>query len=223
MLPMAKRWLEQTLETLAPEIDAGTPIVFLEPSCAAVLRDEMLELLPRTPRVTRLSEQTLLLDEYLRKIDYHPPRLERTAIVHGHCHQNAVMGLKPTEEILSGMGVKAEILDSGCCGMAGSFGYETAHYDVSMKVGEHVLLPKVRSTPADQLIVASGFSCREQIAQSTDRRAMHLSEVLAMALHPERAGTSEPEQGDQKVWKRVAAAAAGVTLGVVAVMWMRRR
>jgi FAD/FMN-containing dehydrogenase/Fe-S oxidoreductase len=223
MLPRAKRWLEEIVEVLGPEIDAGTPIVFLEPSCAAVFRDEMLNLLTQNDRVKRLSEQTLLFDEYLRKIDYHPPGFERAAIVHGHCHQKAVMGLKATEEILSGMGLKAEVLDSGCCGMAGSFGYESGHYDVSMKVGEHALLPKVRSTPADHLIIASGFSCREQIAQGTRRKAVHVAEVLAMALHQETQSTWAGKRRPAIGWKPLAAAAmaTGVTLAAAALM--RRR
>src|SRR5581483_11704624 len=223
MLPQAKRRLEETLEALGPEIEAETPIVFLEPSCAAVFRDEMLGLLPNNPRAKRLSEQTFLLDEYLRKIDYQPPALDRRAIVHGHCHQKAVMGLKPTEEILSGMGVKAEVLDSGCCGMAGSFGYESRHYDVSMKVGEHALLPKVRSIPKDQLIIASGFSCREQIQQSSDRRAVHLAEVLAMALPQESPAASAAGKRASVAWKRVAFAAGAAAIAFTAAAFVRRR
>ena len=223
MLPEAKRRLEETLEALGPEIDAGTPVVFLEPSCAAVFRDEMLGLLPDNDRAKRLSQQTFLLDEYLRKIDYHPPTLDRRAIVHGHCHQKAVMGLKPTEEILSGMGVKAEVLDSGCCGMAGSFGYESGHYDVSMKVGEHALLPKVRSTPKDQLIIASGFSCREQIEQGSDRKTVHLAEVLAMALPQEASAASGNARRASLRWKRLAFAVAGAAVAFTAAAFVRRR
>ncbi len=223
MLPRAKQWLEETLETLAPEIDAGTPIVFLEPSCAAVFRDEMLGLLPENARAKRLADQAFLFDEYLRKIDYHPPKFEHPAIVHGHCHQKAVMGLKPTEEILSGMGMKAEVLDSGCCGMAGSFGYENGHYDVSMKVGEHVLLPKVRSTPADHLIVASGFSCREQIVQGTGRRALHLSEVLKMALHQAEPQTSTTRKREGIGWKPLVAATVATGVAFAAATLIRGR
>jgi Fe-S oxidoreductase len=143
MLPKAKRWLEDTFEVLESEIEAGTPIVFLEPSCAAVFRDEMLSLFPERPAARRLSQQAFLFDEYLQRIGYRPPRLERRAVVHGHCHRKALMGMQPTQEILSAMGVESELLDSGCCGMAGSFGYERAHYDVSVKAGEHALLPRI--------------------------------------------------------------------------------
>jgi Fe-S oxidoreductase len=223
MLPRAKRWLEQTLAALGPEIDAGTPIVFLEPSCAAVLRDEMLGLLPQNDRAKRLSQQTFLFDEYLRKIDYQPPKFERPAIVHGHCHQKAVMGLKPTEEILSAMNLKAEVLDSGCCGMAGSFGFESGHYDVSMKIGEHALLPKVRNTPPDHLVIANGFSCREQIAQGSGRHAVHLAQVIAMALGRRDALGSGADQRGGIGWKPIVAGAAAAALTIAAGVLLRRR
>jgi FAD/FMN-containing dehydrogenase/Fe-S oxidoreductase len=195
MLPRARRWLTEILEALGPEIDAGTPLIFLEPSCAAVFRDEMLNLFPNDQAARRLSQQTFLFDEYLKRSGYRPHGLQgRRAILHGHCHQKALMGMSATQDLLGAAGLKAELLDSGCCGMAGSFGYESRHYDVSMKVGEHTLLPRVRSNPAEDLIIADGFSCREQIAQSTDKRALHLSEVLAMGLH----GASSPPAAERK-------------------------
>jgi Fe-S oxidoreductase len=223
MLPQAKRRLEETLEVLGPEIDAGTPIVFLEPSCAAVFRDEMLGLLPNNNRAKRLSQQTFLFDGYLRKIDYHAPVLNRRALVHGHCHQKALMGLKPTEDILSSMRVKAEVLDSGCCGMAGSFGYESGHYDVSMKVGEHALLPKVRSTPKDRLIIASGFSCREQIQQGSDRQAVHFAEVVAMALAQQAPVAATGAKRSPIAWKRRTFAAAAAVVAFMAAVFVRQR
>lgn len=217
MLPKAKRWLEDIFDALEPEIEAGTPVVFLEPSCAAVFRDEMLSLFPERPAAKRLSQQAFLFDEYLQRIGYQPPRLERRAIVHGHCHRKALMGIEATQEILGAMGVEAELLDSGCCGMAGSFGFERAHYDVSVKVGEHALLPRVRSASPDSLIVADGFSCREQIEQTTNRRAMHLSELLAMAL-PRALQTPKPAR---LPWKHIAAAAVAVT--IAAAILIRRK
>jgi Fe-S oxidoreductase len=175
----------------------------------------MLSLFPSRPAAQRLSRQTFLFDEYLQRLGYRPPRLERRAIVHGHCHRKALMGMQATQQILGAMGVEGEFLDSGCCGMAGSFGYERAHYDVSVRVGEHALLPRVRSAPAESIIVADGFSCREQIAQTTNRRAMHLSEVVAMSLPrvvhaPKRARIR---------WKRIAAAAA---VAAAAAILLRR-
>ena len=215
MIPLAKRWLKDILSTLAPELRAGTPIVFLEPSCAAVFRDEMLSLFPDDPGAKQLSQQVFLFDEYLMRIGYRPPALKRRVIVHGHCHRKALMGMDATGGLLKAMGADAEILDSGCCGMAGSFGYESDHYDVSVKVGEHVLLPRVRQEQADTLIVADGFSCREQIVQTTNRRPKHLSEVVAMAL-PNTRPTREPRRSR---WKAAAAAAA---IAVVAAVLIRR-
>jgi Fe-S oxidoreductase len=111
------------------------------------------------------------------------PRLQRKAIVQGHCHHKAIMKFEPEEFVLRGMGLDFEHLDSGCCGMAGAFGFEAKHYDISMRIGERVLLPRAREAAADTLIIADGFSCREQIEQTTDRRALHLAEVLQLALH----------------------------------------
>jgi len=221
MLRRARRWLVEAIEALGPEIDAGTPVVFLEPSCAAVFRDEMLALMPGNERAQRLARQTFLFDEYLGKIDYQPPKLERRAVLHGHCHQKALMGLKPTEEILSAMGLETEALDSGCCGMAGSFGYESGHYDVSMKVGQHALLPKVRVTPPDALIVASGFSCREQIVQGTGRRAVHLAEVVRMAMQP--AAEAAADRRPAFRWQPLAAATAAAAIAFAAAAMIRRR
>jgi Fe-S oxidoreductase len=181
MLDTARRWLDQTLHALSPAIRAGVPVVGLEPSCVAVFRDELRELLPDREDAKRLSRQTFLLSEFLDREQFAYPALHRKAIVHGHCHHKAVMKFDAEERALRAMGLDVDVLDSGCCGMAGSFGFEAQHYDVSMRVGELVLLPAVREAPKDALIVADGFSCRTQIAQGTDRRALHLAEVLEMA------------------------------------------
>ncbi|HJT86242.1 MAG TPA: FAD-linked oxidase C-terminal domain-containing protein, partial [Bryobacteraceae bacterium] len=229
MLPRARRWLEGILDAMAAEIEEGTPVVFLEPSCAAVFRDEMGNLLPHRHPARRFAEQVFLFDEYLRRIAYRPARLERRAMVHGHCHQKALMGMQATERLLEEMGATAELLDSGCCGMAGSFGYEREHYEISMKAGEHALLPRVRGAPPETILMASGFSCREQIAQATERKALHIAEVLSMAL---REGPTGPAQGPPEAayaqkpaslgWKALLAAAAiGGAIG--AALWSRRR
>jgi len=112
------------------------------------------------------------------------------ALVQGHCHHKAIMRMGAEEALLKKLGLDFEILDSGCCGMAGIFGFEKAHYDVSIKCGERVLLPAVRNAAKDTLIIADGFSCQEQIAQMTDRRALHLAQVIQMAMHGEREGSS---------------------------------
>jgi len=190
MLGLARRQLRQILDVLRDDIRAGTPVVGLEPSCVAVFRDELVNLFPEDEDAQRLSRQALLLSEFIaqEKDQLSLPRLRGKAIVHGHCHEKTVLRAGDTEQVLRGMGLDVEVLDSGCCGMAGSFGFEAGErYEVSMKIGEHVLLPAVRETPSDTLLVAGGFSCREQIAQATGRRALHLAQVLQMAL-PERGG-----------------------------------
>jgi FAD/FMN-containing dehydrogenase/Fe-S oxidoreductase len=187
-LAEAKRQLRRILRGLRTHLAAGTPIVVLEPSCLAVFRDELVNLFPGDEDARRLSQQTFLLSEFLRKKlpGYHPPALDRTVLLHGHCHHKAVATLADEEAILNDMGVRLESLDSGCCGMAGSFGFEADHYDVSMKVGELVLLPAVRRTSGETLVVADGFSCREQIRQGTEKRAVHLAEVLRLGMDVSR-------------------------------------
>jgi Fe-S oxidoreductase len=182
-LNQAKAHLREILEALQPEITAGTPVVCLEPSCASVFRDELTNLFPRDEDAQRLRKQTVVLSDFLDGISYQPPALKRKALIHGHCHHKALFGMSSEQKLIARMSVDAELLDSGCCGLAGSFGYEENHYDVSMKVGERVLLPKVRAAGRDVLIVADGFSCREQIMHGTPRHAMHLAEVIQMALH----------------------------------------
>jgi FAD/FMN-containing dehydrogenase/Fe-S oxidoreductase len=185
MLGLAQRWLREILGELRDEIRAGTPIVGLEPSCVAVFRDEMLNLFPWDEDARRLSRQVFLLSELLVRDGAlgRLPRLRRRALLHGHCHQKALVPKDGEKEVLEALGVELEILDAGCCGMAGSFGFERGErYEVSMRCGERVLLPAVRQAPPDALILADGFSCREQIAQGTGRRALHLAQVLELAL-----------------------------------------
>ncbi|PTY06897.1 FAD-binding oxidoreductase [Opitutaceae bacterium EW11] len=184
MLDTAKRWMRENLEVLREDIRAGIPVVVLEPSCAATFRDELTNLWPDDEDARRLSEQTFLLSEFVDSAmkDYPLPTLQRDAVVHGHCHQKAIMKMGSEERVLQRLGVKARVLDSGCCGMAGAFGFEAGeHYRVSIACGEEKLLPEVRRAAPDTVIVASGFSCREQIAQTTSRKAMHLAHVLEMA------------------------------------------
>lgn len=189
MLTTARQLLKHILRDLEPQISAGVPLVGLEPSCVAVFRDELLNLFPHDENARRLSKQTFLLSEFLAKQvpDYQPPQLQRKALVQGHCHHKAVLDMKAEEEILRKLGLDVTILDSGCCGMAGSFGFEKEHYEISIQCGERVLLPAVRDASDDTLIIANGFSCREQIAQTTGRQALHLAQVLQMALHGNKA------------------------------------
>jgi FAD/FMN-containing dehydrogenase/Fe-S oxidoreductase len=183
-LAHAKRLLREILGTLRPEIEAGTPIVVLEPSCFAVFKDELLNLMPDDEDAKRLAQQVFLLADFLSKkvTAYKPPALNARVVLHGHCHHKAIARFEEEQELLEAMGADVETLDSGCCGMAGSFGFEAGHYELSAKVGELVLLPAVRNAPPDALLVADGFSCREQIAQGTGRRAVHFAEALRTAM-----------------------------------------
>ena len=188
LLDRAQSLLLEILDTLEPEIEAGIPIIGLEPSCVAVFRDELLNLFPHDARAQKLSRQTFLLSEFLeRELNsaIAPlPQLNRKALLHGHCHHKSIMKMSAEESLLRRLGVDFQSPAPGCCGMAGSFGFERDKYEISAAIGELELLPAVRSAPADWLIIADGFSCREQIGQMTDRRAFHLAEVLQMALDP---------------------------------------
>jgi FAD/FMN-containing dehydrogenase/Fe-S oxidoreductase len=194
MLHRAQALLLQILDELAPEIEAGIPIVGLEPSCVAVFRDELINLFPHDERAQALSRQTFLLSEFLETNakDFPLPGLDRKALLHGHCHHKSLMKMTAEEAVLRRLGVDFQSPAPGCCGMAGSFGFEHDKYDISIAIGELELLPAVRQAPPDWLIIADGFSCREQIAQGSQRRALHLAEVLQMALHSEEPSQSRP-------------------------------
>jgi FAD/FMN-containing dehydrogenase/Fe-S oxidoreductase len=183
MLDLAKRYLREILTFLESEIRAGVPVVGLEPACMAVFRDEMLNFFPDDELARRLSAQTFLFADFLtRRARWRPPQLAATAIVHGHCHQKALFGMAGDIELLHAAGVDATLLDAGCCGMAGAFGFHPRHYELSVKAGELALLPAVRRAAPDTLIVANGYSCREQIAQCTGRLGLHVAEVVRYAL-----------------------------------------
>jgi len=183
MLDRAKKYLVRIMQLLGAEIDSGLPIVVLEPSCASVFRDELRGLFPREARAARLRQQTFLLSEFLHShaAGYTAPKLHRKVLLHGHCHHKSLMTLSDEEGLLRSMSVELESLDSGCCGMAGAFGFEREKYEISRAVGERVLLPAVRAAAPETLIVSDGFSCREQIAQLTGRKALHLGEILKLA------------------------------------------
>ena len=198
MLDQAKRQLRQILITLKHHIQAGVPVVGLEPSCTTAFRDELTNLI-HDGDAQRLKEQTYTLGEFLEKHvkGYKPPKLQRKAVVHGHCHHKAIMHMSSEEALFQKMEMDYELLDSGCCGMAGPFGFEKGeHYEVSVKAGERVLLPAVRNALPETVIITDGFSCREQIAQMTKRRALHTAQVIQMALRSETDQPSHayPEQ-----------------------------
>jgi Fe-S oxidoreductase len=162
------------------------------------LRDEIHGLFPERKQTHQIMQNTFLLSEFLvEKAKYHPPRMNREAVMHGHCHHKAIIkGAEHEEKLLEQMQMKVQVLNDGCCGMAGSFGFESEHYDVSAKIGERALLPHVRRSGTNELIIADGFSCREQISQMTERHGLHIAEVLQLAIQHGAAGPNDlrPEQ-----------------------------
>jgi len=227
MLDLARRYAERVVEHLREDIRAGVPVVGIEPSCVAVFKDELRKLKNLDEDAERLSKQAFHLSEFLAQLEYEPPRLRGKALLHGHCHHRATGGISPEKELLEKMGLEVEELDSGCCGMAGGWGYEPGHYDVSMACGERVLLPKVREASPETLVVADGFSCRSQIEQGgTGRSALHVSEVIRLARergaippYPERAFSDTPSDrrrlGSVALAVGAGAFIAGAALGVV--------
>jgi Fe-S oxidoreductase len=196
MLDRAQALLLEILDQLEPEIETGIPVIGLEPSCVAVFRDELLNLFPNDARAQALARQTFLLSEFLENNskDSPLPRFERKALLHGHCHHKSIQKMTAEESLLHRIGIAFQAPAPGCCGMAGSFGFEHDKYEISQAIGELELLPAVRKAPPDWLIIADGFSCREQIAQGTGRHGLHLAEVLQMALDPpEYEATPFPE------------------------------
>ncbi len=180
----AKRYLDDVMTRLRPQIEARTPIVVLEPSCASVFRDELRNLFPDDPRAQRLREQVVLLSEFLAQQapNYAPPQTPgRQLLVHGHCHHKSIFKMNDELALLRATGAEVAYLDSGCCGMAGPFGFEKEKFEVSQTLGERVLLPAVRKASPETLIVTDGFSCREQIAQNSTRRAVHFAEAICPA------------------------------------------
>jgi Fe-S oxidoreductase len=197
MLTLAARQLRQILAALRDETRAGTPVVALEPSCGAVLRDELLSMRPDDEDAKRLARATCSLAELLARGGWEPPRLHRRALLHLHCHQKATADTDCDVRVLRAAGLELDVLDDGCCGLAGSFGYEAGEkYEVSVKAGERTLLPAVRAAGADTLIVTDGFSCRSQIAHGSDRTALHLAQVLQLAL---RGDATVPQRQPERV------------------------
>ena len=233
-LDMAKSYLNRNLAALRPYISSETPMVVLEPSCCSVFRDEMKNLMPESEEAKQLCENTFTLSEFLQKKvnGYKPPEIKRQAIVQGHCHHKAIMRLKEERALMEKTGMDFRVLESGCCGMAGSFGYEQDKYQVSIDCGERDLLPEVRKAGVSTLVIADGFSCKEQIAQETNRQALHLAEVLQMGLRPEKNSHMYPERNfvepRKKAQKRSMLKAGIITSALVAaagagIMWAKGR
>ena len=184
LLNSAKKYLERVLNVLEPSVNAGLPVIMLEPSCASVFRDELRNLFPHHGIAHRLRQQTFTFSSFLQTQarGYEPPKLTgKKILLHGHCHHRAVLPFSHEETLLKRMGVDLESLDSGCCGMAGPFGFEKSKLKVSQALAERVLLPAVRAADADTMVVTDGFSCREQIEQNTDCKPLHVAELVWLA------------------------------------------
>ena len=189
MVDEARTEARRTLAALQPYVEAGLPIVGLEPSCLLTLRDEFRSMLPGA-QADALAEKAQLFEEFIAaELDADRFSLELApldkseALVHGHCHQKAMSSMGPVQRALQLIpDLKVDVIESSCCGMAGAFGYEASNYDVSMKMAELSLLPALRAAPSDTLVVADGTSCRHQIADGAQLEALHVARVLDMAL-----------------------------------------
>ena len=235
MLDTAKVFFDRLVKDLAPYVREGIKVVGVEPSCVAAFRDELPNMMPHDEDAMRLTKNTLTLAEFLTQEGYEPPSLDRKAIVHGHCHQEATVGLSAEQQLYGKMGLDYEVLDSGCCGLAGSWGFEEDKYDLSMKIGERVLLPTARDAERDTIIMADGFSCKTQIQQGdTDRRALHTAQVIKMAIDHGSGGTPRGERPEQSYpdisldgkspdLKTAALVAGGMAATAGALLWGLKR
>lgn len=199
-LELAKARLREIIDVLSPmlEVDQERPagIVGLEPGCLSVFKDELPKLFPDDPRAQRISQSVVLLGDFLLAHDYEPSPLDVEVLVHTHCHQNSLFGNRGDRAMLERVGARTTWLDSGCCGMAGSFGFNPEHVELSRDVAELVLAPEVRKQRADTVILTNGFSCREQIKHVTGRTALHLAQILAMGLTRGDAAIERPRASE---------------------------
>ena len=189
LLDDARQLLLDAVKRLYPYAEKGLPIIGLEPSCILTFTDELLSLLPGDVRGQKIAEAAVTFEAFVAEqaasgaLDHLQWKdAPRRVLLHGHCHQKALVGTGPAERVLRHAGYTVETVDSGCCGMAGAFGYEAEHYDVSLQMAERRLAPAVRAAPDDTVIAAAGTSCRAQIADTTGRHALHPAEVLLEAL-----------------------------------------
>jgi Fe-S oxidoreductase len=192
-LGTAREWAAKNIAQLAPYAANGVPIVGIEPSCLLTLRDEYPELVD-SDDARRVAGAALLLDELLVQLEAEDVEAVRSVfdgrehgamLVHGHCHQKALAGMEATEAALAMAGYNASTIDSACCGMAGSFGFEAEHYDISEAMARRTLVPAVDAAPLDTAIAITGVSCRQQISHFSTREPKHVVEYLAAALVPQ--------------------------------------
>ena len=223
MMSTAKTLWHDILADLSEEILAGTPVVGVEPSCTAAFRDELSKLFPNDPLAKRLSAQTHSLTEILgKRNDWTPPKLEgKKALIHVHCHHQGALDEHGEQELLEKMGIEHSQPQKTCCGMAGAFGFERDKYDVSMAIGELALLPKVRDIDDDTLLVADGFSCREQVRQGTGKMPLHIAEVLELARREQTKAAPpayRPSRGRDAIARSWPSAGAKVLLAAGAIV-----
>ena len=224
-LDSAARYLHRVLDVLRPYVREGTPVVGMEPSCLAVFKDELRKMLPHDDDAARLARNAYHFGEFFTAFGIEPPPLQGRALLWGHCHQRATGGVPPDQQLLEQMGLAVDNLQGGCCGLAGSWGFESGKYGISMDCGEQALLPAVRDAGPDTLVVADGFSCQTQIADSgTGRHALHLAEVMQLARDGRKPAGGPPHPPMARRAARVAAAAllALAGLGGAAVVASRR-
>jgi FAD/FMN-containing dehydrogenase/Fe-S oxidoreductase len=221
-LDAAERYLHRLVDTLRPHIRAGTPIVGMEPSCLAVFRDELTKMLPLEEDAARLSDLAMHFAEFFEKYSIDVPHVDGEALLWGHCHQRATGGMTPDQKTLERMGFEVEPLKGGCCGLAGSWGFEQGKYDISMDCGEEALLPAVRKADASTVVVANGFSCKTQVEQSdSGRRPQHLGEVMQWARTHTEGQKPAPSLGRRVV--RTAGPIAGFAAVAASSGWALRR
>jgi FAD/FMN-containing dehydrogenase/Fe-S oxidoreductase len=179
---MARKQLRKVLDVLGPLLEEGVPVIVAEPSTASVFRDEMGMLLPGDRTAQKLRKQSKLLGEFIMERKLALPKMGGKVVFQGHCHEKAVLTASAMRDLLNGVGVEVSEPEKGCCGMAGAFGFETKHYDISKRIGEFNLLPGVRRSPESTMIVSDGFSCRTQIVGGTERQVLHSAEFLKKAI-----------------------------------------
>jgi FAD/FMN-containing dehydrogenase/Fe-S oxidoreductase len=207
-LDSAERYLHRVLDVLRPYVRADVPVVGMEPSCLAVFKDELRKLLPHDDDAARLARNACHFGEFFTTFGISPPPLDGRALLWGHCHQRATGGISPDRQLLEQMGLAVSDLQGGCCGLAGSWGFETGKYGISMDCGEQALLPAVRRASPDTIVVADGFSCKTQIADAgTGRHALHLAEVMKTAREGIPAASGLPRPPLARRVARVAAVA----------------
>jgi FAD/FMN-containing dehydrogenase/Fe-S oxidoreductase len=218
-LDSARRYLHRVLDELREHVRADTPIVGMEPSCLAVFKDELRKMLPHDDDAARLATNAYHFAEFFDTFDIAPPTLSGRAVIWGHCHHRATGGVQPEQQVLRRMGLAAQTLTGGCCGLAGSWGFESGKFDISMACGEQGLLPAVRDAGPDTLVVADGFSCKTQIADANvGRHALHTGQVLALAASANGRTPSRPTPPLARRAVRVAIPAAAVTAAVAAAV-----